>query len=136
MKMTPLPEPKGPAPKPYKGSLKVAADPVLSQAELNSRFQGAQAVQQTTRVVKKTDQPKGVMGKIVGNVTETIADIKDAGKGVYTSSIDNLKQRSEKADRQAQRKYEEKRQEEMKKERWELENRRRAERAIRKRQNL
>ncbi|KAF8846941.1 hypothetical protein BDZ45DRAFT_755435 [Acephala macrosclerotiorum] len=101
--MTPLPQPKGsgPMPSPYKGNFKVAAKPVLSQAELNSRFQGA-----------------------------------NPGKGVLAKGRESLKQRDENLDVKERRRYEEKRQEELKKQRWELENRRKAERAARKGRNL
>jgi YidC/Oxa1 family membrane protein insertase len=129
-KMTPIPQNPSNTPKPvdpYKGNLKVAANPILSQAELNARFQGAQET-------KKSSSPTGVIGKIVGKVTATgpLGEIKDAYKGVVEKATEQNNRSNAKADVKRQKRYEEKRQEELKKQRWEIENQKRAERAARK----
>ncbi|KAE8447829.1 hypothetical protein EG329_010058 [Mollisiaceae sp. DMI_Dod_QoI] len=136
--MTPLPQPKGPTePSPYKGNLKVAANPVLSQAELNSKFQEAgTSPQRTVEEIRKLSPPKKVIGNVLGSITGTVAEIRDAGKGIVEKGKENLETRKGKNDAKEKRRYEEKRQEELKKERWELENQKRAERAARKRNNL
>lgn len=139
-KMSPLPQRKAPVPTSprYKGSQMVAAEPVLSSAELNSRFQGANPTSQsqTTGDRGATSPLKVSIGKFLGNVTAPIDEIVDAGKGLMDKGRNTFKAQGEKSDLKAQKNYESKRLEELKKERLELANRRRAERTARKRQNL
>ncbi|CZR56575.1 uncharacterized protein PAC_06464 [Phialocephala subalpina] len=140
--MSPLPKPKSPAdqpPTPYQGKLKIAAKPVLSQAELNSRFQGAQATapqSQTIEEIKKMSPPKSPISKIVGQITTPVTEIRDAGKGMWQKAEDYMETKKEKNDVQAAKKYEEKRQAEERQRRGELTRRRKEEWAARKRQDL
>lgn len=139
--MSPLPKPKGPddTPTPYQGKLKIAAKPVLSQAELNSRFQGAQATapqSQTIEKIKKMSPPKSAISKMVGQITTPVSEIRDAGKGMWQKAEDYMETRKERDDVLAQRKYEEKRQKEEKDRRRELERQKRVEWRVKKRQGL
>lgn len=124
-------EPKNP----YKGKLKLAANPVLSQAELSGRFQNAQkrALSEKLGKIRENNPPDGVLGKVINgafkDVKGTVDEIKDAGSGVVSSAKELLSGRSEKADRNQATLYEEKKQEQLKKERWEREAEKRAERA-------
>jgi len=120
---------------PYKGKLKLAANPVLSQAELSGRFQNAQksALSEKLGKIRENNPPNGALGKVINgafkDVKGTVDEIKDAGSGVVSSAKELLSGRSEKADRKQARLYEEKKQEQLKKERWEREAEKRAERA-------
>jgi len=124
-------EPKNP----YKGKLKLAANPVLSQAELSGRFQNAQksALSEKLGKIRENNPPNGALGKVINgafkDVKGTVDEIKDAGSGVVSSAKELLSGRTEKADRKQARLYEEKKQEQLKKERWEREAEKRAERA-------
>jgi YidC/Oxa1 family membrane protein insertase len=123
---------------PYKGKLKVAANPVLSQAELSSRFQGAQksALNEKLGQIRENKPPGGALGKVINSafkdVKGTVDEIKDAGSGVVSSAKELMGGRTEKADRKQAKRYEEKKQEELKRERWERESALRAERAAKK----
>ena len=141
--MTPLP-PKAPgaseaAPSPYQGKLKIAATPVLSQAELSSRFQGAQGrtdLQQKIGQIKQNSPPGGVVGEFIGkkfkDVKETMADVTDTTKGVVGKGRDIIKGRQTKADVKQAEQYEARRQRELKTEELERQNERRALRAAKK----
>lgn len=139
-KMTPLPQTANGAPKPlspYQGNLKVAANPILSQAELNSRFQRSQVSQsQTAEEIRKLSAPTGVIKKILGQVTGTTSEIQDAIKGVIEKGKDYNENRNLGIDKKEQQRYEKKRQEELRRQRWEIENQKRAERAARKHQDM
>jgi YidC/Oxa1 family membrane protein insertase len=130
--MTPLPKPTDAAPPSrYKGKLKIAADPVLSQAELSQRFQGAQGtspLQGKLSKIRESKAPGGVFGKISG----TFKEVSDAGSGVVVKAKDTMADRKEKADIRDRQEYEVKKQKQLKKERWQRENERIAERAARK----
>jgi YidC/Oxa1 family membrane protein insertase len=124
--MSPLPTPGGPAanpPSPYKGTLKISANAALSQNELNSRFQGA-AVKSASTQVEKAKSPLRKL-KAPDFIKDALGT-KDEMIERANAYMDRKRATSEVADRKA---FEKKRQEQLKKERWELENRRRAERA-------
>ena len=123
--MSPLPTPGGPPakPSPYKGTLKISANTALSQNELNSRFQGA-AVKSVSSEVEKAKSPLQKL-KAPDFIKDALGT-KDEMVERANAYMDKKRARSEAADRKA---FEKKRQEQLKKERWELENRRRAERA-------
>lgn len=143
--MTPLPTNAIPGAKvgpenisPYKGKLKIAANTVLSQAELSSRFQGAQksALNEKLGKIRENKPPGGALGKVINgafkDVKGTVDEIKDAGSGVVSSAKELMSGRTEKAERKQAKLYEEKKQEQLKKERWEREAEQRAMRAARK----
>jgi YidC/Oxa1 family membrane protein insertase len=125
-KMSPLPAQGGPAaksPSPYQGTLKISANAALSQNELNSRFQGA-AVKSVSSQVEKAKSPlrklkaPSILKDVLGTKNEMVERANNY--------MDQKRARGEIQDRKA---FEKKRQEQLKKERWELENQRRAERA-------
>jgi YidC/Oxa1 family membrane protein insertase len=124
--MSPLPTPGGPAAKPsspYKGTLKISANAALSQNELNSRFQGA-AVKSVSSQVEKAKSPlqKFKAPSFIKDALGTKNEMVERANNY----MDEKRASSEAQDRKA---FEKKRQEQLKKERWELENQRRAERA-------
>jgi len=125
------PKPAGQAPEsPYKGNMKV--NPVLSQAELSQRFQGVKVssnLQQKMSKIREAQPPGGAFGKVIGG---TFKEIKEAGSGVVASAKESMDGRRQKADVLEKNRYEAKKQEQLKKERWEKENERRAERAAKK----
>jgi YidC/Oxa1 family membrane protein insertase len=133
--MTPVPKPTpaGQAPaSPYKGNLNIKANPVLSQAELSQRFQGVKGttnLQEKVSKIRESSPPGGAFGKAI---TGTFKEIKEAGSGVAASARDSMDGRRQKADVLEKKQYEAKKQEQLKKERWEKENERRAERAAKK----
>jgi YidC/Oxa1 family membrane protein insertase len=141
-RMTPLPT-KAPvtAPAPYQGKLKIAANPVLSQAELSQRFQGAGNTAEKIGEIQKA-APPGVVGKIFGGAVKEVKGavdgIKDSAMGVVNMSKEKLASQTEsgtkKADAKERKRFEEKRQEELRKARWDLEAAKRAERAAKKHQ--
>lgn len=127
-------------PSPYKGKLKVTANPVLSQAELSSRFQSAQA---NTRLQSKVSQIRDNRPPVEGRVTKfvsskftgvsnTVGEITEAVSGVTNMAKEKLDQRKTKADQAQAKAYEAKRQRELRKEELERANERRMERATRK----
>ncbi|KAH7383535.1 mitochondrial export translocase-like protein Oxa1 [Cadophora sp. MPI-SDFR-AT-0126] len=121
-KMTPLParkDPNAPAPSPYRGDLKIAANPVLSQSELNSRFQGASA----------TQGKKGVIGGIASEIRGTFGGVVEKSREKMRDSNETSQAKREVRERKA---YEEKRREEIKQARLEEERQRRMAREARK----
>jgi YidC/Oxa1 family membrane protein insertase len=143
-KMTPLPKNSIPGkkaaeePSPYQGKMKIAANPVLSQAELSKRFQGAQqsGLNQKLSQIREKKPPGGALDKVISgafkDVKGTVDEIKQAGSGVMSSASEMMSSRVKKSDRKQAAIYENKRQEQMKKERWAREAEQRAERAARK----
>jgi YidC/Oxa1 family membrane protein insertase len=144
-RMTPLPKNTVPGarvkavnPAPFNGKLKLAANPVLSQAELSSRFQGAQknALSQKLGQIRENQPPRGALDKVIGgafkDIKGTVDEIKDASGGVLSSAKELMGGRAEKAEKKETKRYEEKRQEQLKKERWEREAEKRAEKAAKK----
>jgi YidC/Oxa1 family membrane protein insertase len=139
--MTPIPKPAGDAsapPSPYKGRLKVAASPVLSQAELSQRFQGAQSnapLQGTVSKIRGARPSGSAIGKVISttfkDVSSVVKDVTGAGSGVVEKANKMMDRRKEKADLQERKAYEVKKQEQLKKERWEKERDRLAMRATR-----
>ncbi len=123
---------------PYKGKMKVVANPVLSQAELSNRFQGAQksGLNQTLSQIRESKPPGGALNKVINgafkDVKGTVDEIKVAGSGVMSSAKKMMSSRVETSDRKQAAIYEKKRQEQMKKERWAREAEQRAQRAARK----
>ncbi|PMD37163.1 hypothetical protein L207DRAFT_568225 [Hyaloscypha variabilis F] len=143
--MTPLPTNAIPGKKsdpvaasPYKGKLKLAANPVLSQAELSSRFQGAQksALNEKLGKIRQNNPPGGGLGNVIDgafkDVKGTVDEIKEAGSGVVSSAKELMGNRSDKYSAKQAKLYEEKKQEQLKKERWEREAEKWSERAARK----
>ncbi|PVH71114.1 hypothetical protein DL98DRAFT_577557 [Cadophora sp. DSE1049] len=123
-KMTPLParkDPNAPAPSPYRGDLKIAApiNPVLSQSELNSRFQGAGA----------TQGKKGVIGGIASEIRGTLGGVVEKSREKMRDSNETNQAKREIRERKA---YEEKRRAEIKQAREEEERLRREARQARK----
>jgi len=143
--MTPLPTNAIPGKKsdpvaasPYKGKLKLAANPVLSQAELSSRFQGAQksALNEKLGKIRQNNPPGAGLGNVIDgafkDVKGTVDEIKEAGSGVVSSAKELMGNRSDKYSAKQAKLYEEKKQEQLKKERWEREAEKWSERAARK----
>jgi hypothetical protein len=129
--MSPLPVQGGTtptSPTPYKGTLKISANAALSQNELNSRFQGA-AVKSVDAQGKKA---KSLLQKF--KAPDFIKEVLDVNKDMVERANNYMDKKRAKGEAQDMKAFEKKRQEELKKERWELENRRRAERAARKKQ--
>jgi YidC/Oxa1 family membrane protein insertase len=142
--MTPLPKNAVPGKKaaeessPYKGKMKVIANPVLSQAELSNRFQGAQksGLNQTLSQIRENKPPGGALEKVINgafkDIKGTVDEIKDAASGVMSKGKESLSSRVAKSDKKQAAIYEKKRQEQIKKERWAKEAEQRAKRAERK----
>jgi YidC/Oxa1 family membrane protein insertase len=142
--MTPLPKNAIPGKKaaeessPYKGKMKVIANPVLSQAELSNRFQGAQksGLNQTLSQIRENKPPGGALEKVINgafkDIKGTVDEIKDAASGVMSKGKESLSSRVAKSDKKQAAIYEKKRQEQIKKERWAKEAEQRAKRAERK----
>jgi YidC/Oxa1 family membrane protein insertase len=118
--------------------MKVIANPVLSQAELSNRFQGAQksGLNQTLSQIRENKPPGGALEKVINgafkDVKGTVNEIKDAASGVISKGKESLSTRVEKSDRKQAAIYEKKRQEQIKKEGWAREAEQRAKRAARK----
>lgn len=114
MNMTPIPppiKPDAPTPSPYKGTMKVSANPVLSQSELNSRFQGAG---------KEQSKPGMLSG------------VKDTFKGLKDKANDKADENKSKAQAKEAARYEKKRQEEVRLDRMRREQDKRVEREMKK----
>jgi YidC/Oxa1 family membrane protein insertase len=124
--MVPLPAsgPQGPPPSPYKGLMKRSASPVLTQAELNSRFQNT-----STSFPRPPQVPKSGLSKILNSALKPLEPIKDAAKPMMDSARKINDNRNKKLDRNDALKYEEKRRKEIEREkeaRAEMERQRRA----------
>ncbi|KAH7330454.1 60Kd inner membrane protein-domain-containing protein [Rhexocercosporidium sp. MPI-PUGE-AT-0058] len=122
-KMTPLParkDPNAPKPSPYRGDLKIAANPVLSQTELNSRFQGAGADEGKGK--------KGILGGVASGITGTVKDVLSKGREKFDASTESSKVKAGAMESKA---YELRRQKEVLAEKKAEEKRRRAERNAR-----
>jgi YidC/Oxa1 family membrane protein insertase len=139
--MYPLEAPTKPGstpPSPYKGTINVRTP--LTQVELNRTYaqpSGSQtpefkAGQQELRDAKTPGPLKKIVGGAVKDVTGTFKSARESASEVVNMGREKLGERRKKADRDAVVNYEKKKQEELKKERWELENQKRAERAERK----
>lgn len=117
-KMTPLParpNPNGNKPSPYRGDLKIAApaqSTVLSQSQLNSRFQGAGELK----------KEKGIFGGMKSEITDTFSGV--AAKTREKMAASNEKSRVKREVRDAQA-YELRRQAEIKQEKEDQQRRRR-----------
>jgi len=132
--MTPLPTPGSPtvpaSPSPYKGTLKIAADPVLSQKDLNSRFQAGNKPKSVETAKEEATSPlkKFMPTEFLKGPMESLSEIKErAGK--------SLNERKAKSDAKELKAYEKKRGEQLKQEKINQEMDRKAERAARKRVN-
>ena len=124
--MSPLPNRGGPAaepPSPYKGILKVSANTALSQSELNSRFQGA-AVKSVSSQVERAKSP---LQKL--KAPSMVKDMLGTKDEMFERANKYMDQRRAKGEVEDKKSFEKKRQEQLKKERWEIENQKRAERA-------
>lgn len=141
--MYPLKAPPSPAskPSPYKGTINVRArQGPLTQEELNNTYNKPSATEnaelQAGKQALSTTKPPGTLKKIVGgafnDVKGTFKSVKESASEVVDMSKGKMSERKKKADRDAVLQYEQKRQEELRRERWELENQRRAERAAKK----
>ncbi len=126
--MTPLPA-RAPAgsnpaapPSPYKGTMKIAANPVLSSRELSGRFEAAD---------EKKEVKKGVLGGVLGEVTGTFKGLGSKAKETYNKQTDNGRAKQKAKEAKA---YEEKRRKEIEMDRKEEARRRSAERALRRKQ--
>ncbi len=141
--LTPLPKKKvaATAAPAYKGRANIA----LTQAELASRFQGADAKQADGLQNKLNDirdlkapssswKAPAIISGAVKDLKGTVTEVGDSFKGVIGQGKDSVKDRLAKREGEDRKRYEAKKQEELKKARWEIENNRRAERAARKRQ--
>jgi YidC/Oxa1 family membrane protein insertase len=126
--MTPIPKrrPTGPTdkpPSPYQGVMKRAASPVLSQAELNSRFQST-----STSFPRPPNEADSKLGKIMNTALKPLAPIKDAMKPTIEAAKKQMDKRQDKSNRKDAQSYEEKRRKEIAKqtlERQEIERERR-----------
>ncbi|TVY80802.1 Mitochondrial inner membrane protein OXA1 [Lachnellula suecica] len=129
--MTPIPKraegPDGSSPSPYKGNLRRAASPVLSQAELSSRFQST-----SSSFPRPPGQPKsGILGSV-------LKPIEDAMKPTIKAAQEALDKRQKtgtiKSNRKEAENYEKKRQKEIEREHLQRAAMLREERARRKNQ--
>ncbi|KAH6719392.1 60Kd inner membrane protein-domain-containing protein [Leptodontidium sp. 2 PMI_412] len=119
--MTPLParkDPNAPKPSPYRGDLKIAANPVLSRSELNSRFQSADV----------EEKKRGIIGGVASEIKGTFKGVISKGREKYDASAETNKA---KANAMESRAYELKRQKEIEVERKAEEKRIRDERRAR-----
>jgi YidC/Oxa1 family membrane protein insertase len=139
--MYPLPTRSTGNPTPYKGVMKVRSP--LTQDEINRTYQGSRAPATTTPEFKAKQQalhavkPPGqqnivkrfVTGTVQGAVKDIRSTVKDATEGAKAmvgKSKESMAQRQAKSDRAAAAAYEEKRQKEIRQERYEREQERRA----------
>ena len=130
--MVPLPKtgPKGPEPSPYKGNMKRSESPVLTQEELNSRFQST-----SSSFPRPPEAPKTPLQKIMDLALKPLEPVKDAAKPMMDSARKMQDNQNKKRGKKDAQQYEEKRRKEIEKEREsraELERQRRAARANKK----
>jgi hypothetical protein len=103
--------------------MKRAASPVLSQAELNSRFQST-----STSFPRPPNEADSKLGKIMNTALKPLAPIKDAMKPTIEAARKQMDKRQDKSNRKDAQSYEEKRRKEIAKqtlERQEIERERR-----------
>lgn len=150
--MTPLPTPKrdgdaAAAPTPYKGTMKRAAHPVFSTAELSSRFQGPAPGPDRVIQGRLHEEPVAeeevrkskisqVVDGAVKDVKETVSSITASGREIMGQSTKKVEEKMAKRELDDRKRFEKQRQEEVRREKWELENDRRAERAQRKLESM
>ncbi|TVY17285.1 Mitochondrial inner membrane protein OXA1 [Lachnellula arida] len=127
-KMVPLPKPgpKGPAPSPYMGTIKRSPSPVLTQEELNARFQSS-----SSSFPRPPEAPKSPLKKMMNLALKPLGPVKAAATPVITKARKMQEDQNKKRDKKDAQKYEAKRSREVKKEREaraEAERQRRAQR--------
>lgn len=126
--MVPLPKPgqQGPALSPYTGTIKRSPSPVLTQEELNGRFQST-----SSSFPRPPEASKNPLQKMLNMALKPLEPVKAAAKPVITSARNMQKDQNKKRDKKDAQKYEAKRVKEVQKEREaraEAERQRRAER--------
>ncbi|KAF4632436.1 hypothetical protein G7Y89_g5700 [Cudoniella acicularis] len=127
-KMTPLPT-KPTDNSPYKGSMKIASpSPVLSQAELNSRFESTSS---------SFPRPPGsgvrkLLNSAMKPLEKPLAEIKESTSGIVNMANERLDARREKSEKAEATRYEEKRQRELKKVQFLREQQEREDRKVKK----
>jgi hypothetical protein len=132
--MTPLPNkrpivPGDTPPSPYQGTMRRAASPILSQAELNSRFQST-----STSFPRPPNKADSKIGKIMNTALKPLAPIKDAMKPTLEAARKQMDKRQDKSSRKDAQTYEEKRKKEIERQNLERSEIQREEREMRKAQ--
>ncbi|TVY49361.1 Mitochondrial inner membrane protein [Lachnellula occidentalis] len=113
-KMVPLPTtgPKGSAPSPYKGTIKRSESPVLTQQDLNARFQNA-----SSSFPRPPEAPKSAFKKMINVALKPLEPVKAAMSPVIASGKTMQEDQNKKRGRKDAQKYEAKRNKEVKRER-------------------
>jgi YidC/Oxa1 family membrane protein insertase len=108
-------------PSPYKGTLKTKASPVLTQSELGKRYEGSKSgmskfqgttIQTTGQVVEKKSVIGDAVGKVRGQVKDTIGAVMKNGSEVMDTARDTMGGSKEKQLKKEAEAYEKKRREE------------------------
>ncbi|TVY44874.1 Mitochondrial inner membrane protein [Lachnellula subtilissima] len=113
-KMVPLPEtgPKGPSLSAYKGTIKRLESPVLTQEELNARFQSS-----SSSFPRQPEVSKSALKKMMNVALKPLEPVKAAMAPTITSARNMQNDQNKKRGKKDAQKYEEKRSEEIRRER-------------------